>query len=451
MGDDNDRPSSRIRVHHAALYTQLMNAADWSITIERELEQQRQLVARREAEAAFCREQEQHKLEEARRRAEREAAIAETLRRRREAEELGQRQIQQFFLHLNDITQRQTDFVTKCSHLQHRNAMQRHRVLLRAARVWEDDVLRPIQSCIRTQMLDDAASRERSRKRHDMMHAYISECNRADKASSRVFRDIIDVTQYDPLEQLRSCTIQYPSPPSRGTVVEAHHREARKTLRQYESLARDYRALQLESKTGVLSDPSPCAATSQLLTLPILTDMRCQNSEAGTTADQERYSTRSQLVGSPALESANSRAHSSIHRPREERSTMQNLWAAPHSIHSCPQLPRIEPQGRVPSQAAAEIMPSLNGTEAESDQFIRWMKKNQQLSRTYSVDLPVTMWDRFTETMIGWKRTPEGRQRTIPNYRKEQARQALQSNIVFDHYNFQRGQVEPLRTGKRVL
>ncbi|CBH18324.1 hypothetical protein, conserved [Trypanosoma brucei gambiense DAL972] len=428
MGDGEQGSGHRIRVHDPVLYTQLMNAADWSHVIENEGRQMQESLARREAEAALARQREQMKLDEVRRRLEQTMA---TRRERQLAEEQQKQQMKEFRERMSAVGRRHAELVSMCSAAQRREVFRTHRALLRLSRQREEELLRPIQEFIEEQLYDDESAQMRSEVRKAMMESYVAECNRLEKtALGGVFLDVIDPVSYDPFLQQKLCTIRYPEPPRPMTVVEAHRLEASETVKHYQQLALDYRKLQRESMTGALSAPSQAEDSVYTLT-------RCMSpSEVAVEPYQ-------QTQGSHPPRFRVSRLPSPTRlRPPLNRMLPGGLDGTVNKLDMLKTLSTVARRcgmdagpGHVVTRNSRsnEVMPLLGTATDENDQLLQWMSRRQRSTHSRFRDLPVSKWDRFTETALGWNAAADGSMKeSLPRHR-DAAYYRQMSRITFAH------------------
>ncbi|RNF00387.1 uncharacterized protein Tco025E_08816 [Trypanosoma conorhini] len=435
MAEDATAPLQRIRVHDAALYTDLMNAADWSRVVERERERER-LAARRQHEAEEWQLQEQMRLEEARLQAARDTAAAEARRQRQAREDTQEQEHAEFTRRLNAFMQNHKELTALCAWQEFRDGTHARRAVENRQRAWEAEVIRPVQEFIDAQLEDVCGERRRAQLRQQMMAAFLEECNRSDRLGGphAVYRDLVDEARYDPLQQLRACTIRYPAPSRRETDVDARRREARGVQRRYAQLALDYRALLRESATGVLSDPPPPAATLPARAgapdAPLPSSSSSSSSSINDPLQVPRAATSTAGDAAPS-KGGPTESHCDAATTRTARTTVMPPLHQPPS-----------PQDRRHLHYGVDVN--------VPDALAEWMAE-RRAPRTREDDLPVTDWARFPETLLGWMATADGDLKPCVQRRIDAARRAQHSDVMFDHYDFPRGLEGPLHTGKRVV
>ncbi|EKF30893.1 hypothetical protein MOQ_005280 [Trypanosoma cruzi marinkellei] len=438
MGSEMN-PSPRIRVHNAELYTDVMNASDWSRMIEREQQRER-IAARRQHEAEEWQLQEQMKLEEVRLQAARETAAAKARQERRAREKRKEQELKDFMCRLAAFMEEHEDFNARCACQARREERHLRRVVEKVHRTWEGNVFLPVQTFIDAQLEDVEGEQHRTLLRHKMLAAFLEECNRTDRVGGRhaVYRDIIDEVRYDPLRQLQFCIVRYPAPQRCEAAVDAQRRAAEAVQRKYAQLAMEYRGLERESTTGILTDP-PLHDTSQIPTTNLLMTRN------GSTENEFP-------VASPTRSSD----------PREVATTAAGIESNATSfmtggtVHHCTStvgrtvkrtvLPPL--QQPPPSKDPRHLRYGIDINAVDS--LAQWTKE-RRMPRPREADLSVTMWDRFPETMHGWMATADGDVKPSSKRRVDTALKAQHSDVMFDHYNFPRGLEGPFHTGKRVL
>ncbi|ESL12090.1 hypothetical protein TRSC58_00148 [Trypanosoma rangeli SC58] len=434
MSDSETAPSPRIRVHDAALYTDLMNAADWSCMIEREQQRER-LAARRQHEAEECQLQEQMRLEEMRLKSERDTAAAVARRQRRAREDTQEQEHAEFTSRLTAFMRDRKELIALCAWQEFRDATHVQRVVEGRQRAWKEEVMRPVQEFIDTQVEDVRGERRRARLRRQMLTAFLEECNRTDclGGSHAVYRDLVDEIRYDPLRQLQACVIRYPAPRPRETDVDAWRREARGVQRKYAQLALNYRALARESTTGILSDPPQGASLPAAGKPPTLSGAHDALLTSWDKSTQVARSARS-TGGDPALFKGGLRGNHGNGNATTTRTAQATVMPPLHRLPL--------PQDCRHLQYGIDVN--------VPDALAEWMQQ-RRVPRPRDDDLPVTDWARFPETLLGWMATDDGDLKPSVQRRIDTARRAQHSDVMFDHYNFPRGLEGPLHTGKRVI
>ncbi|ORC85932.1 uncharacterized protein TM35_000311180 [Trypanosoma theileri] len=472
-------PSSRIRVHNAALYTQLMDAADWSRTIAREQQlqqqQQQQLLHSLPPPPPPTASSKQHRsLHASRRRVGTASDAAAELRE----DELFRRRLDTFM-------QQQQRLLANCAAVTASTSRAAHRSAVAVRRSWESTQQRPVQKCIDAQLRDAAATRQRDAVRHELLDLFLNAANRA--AANGTFEPHLQPEEKVVEAQLqRDAALLYPAPPPRETTVDAHRREASEVRRAYTQLARDYRELQRESTTGVLA-----ARVGRETRLPSPLGFSLTRTSSMNTAGRSHWNVNSSArVGSgtpdttpSGLGMLGSAAHS------------QNRWRYASITFSDP--PRVThtaeaPAGGPPTSTTLtgkgrerisgiytrfkgeellettntsstntmndvvdvmplSFLPALHvGDEEDEDTLSQWMKQ-LHAPRPREADLPVQVWSRFQETMFGRGTREDGSLKPSCERRKECAWKLRHSDIMFDHFDFPRGLEGPLHTGKRVV
>ncbi|EKG02419.1 hypothetical protein TCSYLVIO_006557 [Trypanosoma cruzi] len=432
-------PSPRISVHNAELYTDVMNASDWSRMIEREQQRER-IAARRQHEAEEWQLQEQMKLEEVRLQAARDTEAAKARQERRAREDTKEQEMADFMRRFIAFLEEHEDLNARCACQARREERHLRRVVEKLHRAWKEDVFLPVQAFIDAQLQDVEGEERRTLLRHNMLTAFLKECNRTDRFGGRhaVYRDIIDEVRYDPLGQLQACTIRYPAPPRRETAVDAQRRAAEEVQRKYAQLAIDFHGLERESTTGVLTDP-PLNDTSQIpaTNLPI----------TGVVSTGKEFHFASRTRSSDPREVATTATGI------ESNATLSTTgWTAEHCTSTAGRTTRrtvLPPlQHPPPPQDFRHLSYGINVNAVDS--LAKWTKE-RRMPRPREADLPVSMWGRFPETIHGWMATADGDVKPSSKRRVDTARKAQHSDVMFDHYNFPRGLDGPMHTGKRVL
>ncbi|RNE99654.1 hypothetical protein TraAM80_08084 [Trypanosoma rangeli] len=432
MPDSETAPSPRVRVHDAALYADLMDAADWSCMIEREQQRQR-LAARRQHETEEWQLQEQMRWEEMRLKSARDTAAAAARLQRQARENTQEQEHAEFMCRLNAFVQDRKELIALCAWQEFRDATHAQRVVEGRQRAWEKEVMRPVQEFIDAQIEDVRGERRRARLRQQMLTAFLQECNRTDRlgGSHAVYRDLVDEMRYDPLQQLQACVIRYPAPRPRKTDIDAWRREARGVQKKYAQLALNYRALTRESTTGILSDPPQEASLPAAGKLPTLSgaqdallaswDKSAQVMQGARSSESDPALFKRRLTGN----------HSNTTTTRMAQTTVMP------PLHRLP-----SPQDRRHLQYGIDVN--------VPDALAEWMQQ-RRAPRPRDNDLPVTDWARFSETLLGRMATADGDLKPSVQRRIDTARRAQHSDVMFDHYNFPRGLEGPLHTGKRVV
>ncbi|CCD15656.1 unnamed protein product [Trypanosoma congolense IL3000] len=430
MAAEENKPSQRIRVHDTALYTQLMNAADWSHIIESEGREQRNSLAKREAEIALLRQQEREKANEVKHRLE---LLMLTRSRRKREEKQERKHVKEFRERMRTLRQHHNELASKCAAVCRSDVVRAQRALQRLGWQREELVLRPIQEAINEAISDDASSRFRAALRLKMIESYVEECNRANVSASRgVFRDVFDPVLYNPFLQREMCTIRYPRPPQPRTVVDIHRSEAEEIEKKYEQLALDYRKLQAESLTGALSKPSLAAGPLHTLT------------QRATPSDEVVDFPVGQLSYFPRRRATSSSNPPELRSLKDPRGSTESgdTEMEPNRMRILPPLTRGPERSAAGACAVlgsepsgGEVMPFLGARETENDRLVQWMRQRRRSVQTRFGDLPVTAWEHFPQTSLGWNTAPDGSTKAFSKRRVDFANYRQYSQVELAYYS----------------
>ncbi|KAH9586264.1 hypothetical protein LSM04_003584 [Trypanosoma melophagium] len=502
-------PSSRIRVHNAALYTQLMDAADWSRTIAQEQQKQQQ---EREKEARASRRSPPPPSKQQSQ--QQKGLFYGSSNHTRTVLSNNTSELQEeekFRRYLDTFMEQQQRLLANCAAVSASTTRAARRTAAAVRRNWESTQVRPVQMCIDAQLRDLTSSRKRDAIRHELLQLFLNSRNRA-AATHTLHAHLQPEEAVRQSQYMQEMSIRYPTPPLRETAVDAHRREAREVRRLYTQLAREYRKLQRESTTGVLSRrkqlETPLAPPTHFtLTSPSSVNTNINemssfrvNDNVVVDGDGGRESGVDFFLGEAAAYHNNNNNNNNNNTAEAGRISSTSYSDPPRVTHTTeaatgeyPTTARIRigkarrGKEEISAGAAAAVASFLmrdtldttmntNTTDArgstmpatveeevmpvsflpdmniagDEDTLSQWMKQ-LHAPRPREADLPVKDWSRFKETLHGWVATEDGGVKPSCERRVECAWKLRHSDVMFDHYNYPRGLEGPLHTGKRVV
>eukprot|EP00796_Vickermania_ingenoplastis_P011992 gene11992-8263_t len=346
--DDDDStaadepPTDTLMVHDAALYTEVLDASDWTEVLRREKRRKkREALAQHSVEEA----NERDRRDALRKKAAEDAKAVKEARKKLLCAAREERETAAFRERNDDFFIRHNALLSQWEPIERTNQNYRDRVREQIYRRWEREVFLPTQREINRKVEAKCASDTRphlfnkavkasmdpqrkgsgeissgdlsrsrvpltwKERKDELWRSFLNESNRKSKMGGRagLFLDVIDEVEYDPIAQRQADTIRYKKRTLPTSDADQHRMEAQQLELQYAVLGLAYRDQERKSCTGILRErqkkascetasrrtPSPCSGRGMLHDTPSLVG------RSGSDDDAARPPT--QLPPSPPL------------------------------------------------------------------------------------------------------------------------------------------------------